>query len=359
MAQVLVEAREPILDDSVDEDSYSDSMQSMANVAMDEAAKLTQAVADAITTPSATGAAGVVESASSLASERYESAVSAASSVLFGTGAEELKGSSAAKEQYMSAVNAASQAIYGTPTTAAAMSSGSSVAGSIASQISAATDGIASAASSRYNEAVSQASSHYAAAKSRVSVQVSGTPEPVHQQMFASVESAYSDSVSAASARLYDAISAVSPTATTGGLFATSTQNAYESISSIASVNLASALEIAGGGYAREQIRVGYQPSSVQAGIKISAQRAYYEGIGMAHDQYSSFIAAASSAVGATPTAGHEAYLAGAQATYSSALAAASSNLDQLRSSASSAAGITSQTPVSYTHLTLPTKRIV
>jgi len=344
MAQVLVEAREPILDDTV-EDSYSESMQSMVNVAMDEATKLTQAVADAMRISTATGAEGAVESVTSLASEQYQSAVSAASSVLFGTGASASKGSAAAKEQYLSAVEAASNAIYGTPTTAAAMSSASSLTDSVLSQTASATAGAASAASARYDEAVNQASQHYAAAKSRVSIQVSGTPKPVHQQMFASVESAYSDSVAAASERLQAAISAVSPTASASGLFAKSTQGAYESISSIASSRLAEGLGSASAQYESAKVAVGIEPTPAHQAYLASAQRAYYEGIGMAHDRYSSFVNAASSAVGAAPTTGYQVYLAGAQVTYSSALAAASSNLNQLRESASSAAGVASQIP--------------
>ena len=57
----------------------------------------------------------------------------------------------------------------------------------------------------------------------------------------------------------------------------------------------------------------------------------YYQGIGFAHDRYSSFIHAASSAVGATPTAGFAGFIAAAESTYSAALAAASSNLESLR----------------------------
>jgi hypothetical protein len=94
------------LDDIVDqEESLSESIQSMANDAMDRASDLTQAVMDAM--KGATSTQGTVESMTSLASEQYESAVAAASSVLFGPekGAME-KGSSAAREQYLSAVTA-------------------------------------------------------------------------------------------------------------------------------------------------------------------------------------------------------------------------------------------------------------
>ena len=106
-AQVLVEAREPILDDVVDEEgSYSERIQSMANAAMDQANSLTEAVADAMKL-SPTSTQGTVESITSLASEQYESAIAAASSALFGDQPGSIeKGSSAAKEQYLSAVTA-------------------------------------------------------------------------------------------------------------------------------------------------------------------------------------------------------------------------------------------------------------
>jgi len=106
MAQVLVEAREPILDDVVDDDDtpYSQRIQSMANAAKDQANQLTRAVQDAIM-PTASEQ-GAVESVSSVASEQYESAMSAASNVLVGTGGSASSASSAAKEQYDSAVTA-------------------------------------------------------------------------------------------------------------------------------------------------------------------------------------------------------------------------------------------------------------
>lgn len=105
-AQVLVEARDPILDGAVDDDmSYSERLQSVLDGAAEQASALTQAVADAMR-PSTT-AEGVVESASSLASEQYESAIAAASSVLFGPQKDAVEqGTEAAKAQYESAVTA-------------------------------------------------------------------------------------------------------------------------------------------------------------------------------------------------------------------------------------------------------------
>lgn len=100
-AQVLVEAREPILDDIVDDEaSYSERLQSLFK---DQAAAISQAVDDAL--HPVTSTQGTVESITSVASEQYESAVAAASSVLFGPGAAS-KGSMAARDQYESAVTA-------------------------------------------------------------------------------------------------------------------------------------------------------------------------------------------------------------------------------------------------------------
>lgn len=105
-AQVLVEAREPILDDVIDDDAtYSERLQSVLDGAAEQASALTQAVADAMK-PSTT-AEGVVESATSLASEQYESAIAAASSVLFGPEKGMIESNTeAAKAQYESAVSA-------------------------------------------------------------------------------------------------------------------------------------------------------------------------------------------------------------------------------------------------------------
>ena len=104
-AQVIVEAREPILDDIVDDDAtYSERIQSMVDGVKDQAAYLTGVIEEAIA--GATTTQGTVESVSSVASAQYESAMSAASSVLFGTDTVVSKGSEAARQQYLSAVTA-------------------------------------------------------------------------------------------------------------------------------------------------------------------------------------------------------------------------------------------------------------
>ena len=105
-AQVLVEAREPILDDIVDDEaSYSERVQSMVDGVKDQAAYLTGVIEDALSR--ATTTQGTVESMTSVANVQYESAMSAASSVLFGSEDSVVaKGSEAARQQYLSAVTA-------------------------------------------------------------------------------------------------------------------------------------------------------------------------------------------------------------------------------------------------------------
>jgi len=115
-AQVLVEVREPILDDIVDDTdgsdiSYSERIQSMASAVGDRATDLTKAVMDAMK-PTATPsdvvgtASGVASSVSSLASDQYERAMQAASSVLFGEQSAASTGSAAVQDVYSSAVAA-------------------------------------------------------------------------------------------------------------------------------------------------------------------------------------------------------------------------------------------------------------
>lgn len=97
MAQAVPSSAGPILDeDIVDTDThFSESIQSMVDNARDGASQLTQAVADA------------VDGGQSVASEQYQSGMSAASNVLYGSekGAME-SGTSMAAEQYQSAVDA-------------------------------------------------------------------------------------------------------------------------------------------------------------------------------------------------------------------------------------------------------------
>ncbi|KAF2725300.1 hypothetical protein K431DRAFT_281246 [Polychaeton citri CBS 116435] len=340
MAQEIPHSSGPILDDIIDDtDAISERLSAIYSAAKGRAGELTQAVADAV--KSGTSTQGTAESITSVANEQYESAISAASSVLFGTEKGNVEiASEAAREQYESAVTAASYAIYGTPDQYAALSSASSVASSLSVQATEASSNIADAAVSRYQEGVNIASKHYEAARSRLSVQISGTPEPIHKQMFASAESAYSDSVNAASRRLKDALNAM-PTVPA----LSTAQGAYESMSSIASSRLSEGLAAASSQYDAAKLAVGVEPTPAHQQALASAQAAYYQGIGLAHARYDEFVSAASSVVGATPTPAYKSLLDSAQSSYSSAAEAAQYHLDALLASASSVVGATT-TPV-------------
>lgn len=105
-AQVIVEAREPILDDIVDDSAtYSERVQDLLDGVKDHASYLTQVVEEAF--KGVTSTQGTAESVTSVASEQYESALAAASRVLFGEeqGAVE-KGVEGARERYEQAVTA-------------------------------------------------------------------------------------------------------------------------------------------------------------------------------------------------------------------------------------------------------------
>lgn len=85
MAQEVGEQK-PILDDVFSEDAdetYSERIQSLVNQAGDKIADVTKAVSEALKKAETTQ--GTVESVSSMADERYSRALSAASSVLYGT----------------------------------------------------------------------------------------------------------------------------------------------------------------------------------------------------------------------------------------------------------------------------------
>lgn len=107
MAQKVV-GQKPILDDVISDDddaTYSEKMQDMVNQAGDQYADITKAVSEALM--GATTTQGTLESASSVADDQYSRALSAASSVLYGseTGAVE-SATSVAAGRYAQAVAA-------------------------------------------------------------------------------------------------------------------------------------------------------------------------------------------------------------------------------------------------------------
>jgi hypothetical protein len=207
-------------------------------------------------------------------------------------------------------------------------------------------DEAAAAASAYYETAMNEAARHYSQARSAVSAQVSGTPAPIHEQMYASVESAYAGARSAAAERLQSVFGASSQgtyesitSAVAAAFAARPTQNALSSVSSVAASRLSEGLALASAQYQSAKIAVGVEPTPVHQQYLVSAQRAYYEGIGLAHDRYSQFLAAASSAVGATPTTGFAGFVAAAQATYNAAVSSAAAALSSASDAAASAVG--------------------
>ncbi|OAG03227.1 uncharacterized protein CC84DRAFT_1125527 [Paraphaeosphaeria sporulosa] len=268
-AQVLVEAREPVFDDVIEDDeegTYSEKVQSMVANAGDRASDLSRAVSEALL--GATKTQGTAESVTSLASEQYVKALAAASSVLYGSQQAPLdSATSIASDKFASAVTAASYAIYGTPTPTAVIQT------------------VRTHASSRYNEAVSIANAQFENAKSQFSVLVSGTTKPAHETMLAMIEKAYSDSLAAASERL-DA--ALQYTESVKSYAAGPTQGYFESVSSIASSRLSEGLS---------QATAQFSSEPTDSPVLDGARRQYYEAIGLAHARYSEFLGAASTAV--------------------------------------------------------------
>ncbi|THX08767.1 hypothetical protein D6D18_01526 [Aureobasidium pullulans] len=290
MAQAVPSARSIVLDDDIvdDEYTYSSKLQDILGKAGNQASQLTQAVQDAMK-PAPTQ--GSVESVTSLASEQYEKALSAASSVIFGT--EQGVGeslSSVASDRYASAVSAASSAIYGEPIPATK---------SIASQVASVAASITASASSTGDSLQSQANSIYTEA-----------------------QSAYSNSI------------------------ADPVQSALSSISAIASSRLQEGLSSASAQFEHAKSAIGASPTPAQQGVMADAQRKYYEMVGYAYDRYSAFESAGKDMVARpTSTSGYSNVLAAAQSQYSSAINAASSNMDGILSSARSVVSGTTVSP--------------
>jgi len=227
-----VEAQQIVLDTPFDDDeqSYSDAIASMLSVAGDRATEFTKIISDALVpTPTEQG---TVESITSLASEQYLKAMSAASSVLYGTqpGIFESLSSDMA-ERYLQAVTA-------------------------------------------YGSLLDYFTSLADILPYRASYAIYGTPTPVLQSLAAQATSGYSAALS--------------------------------SISDFASSRLSEGLSFASAQYTNAKIAVGATPEPWHHQYLSEAQKKYYEGIGLAHDQYSSYVSAASSVIYGTPTPSYE-----------------------------------------------------
>jgi hypothetical protein len=101
-----VEAKQIIFDHDFDDDTISDEIQSTVSAADDKAAELTDAVNEALEGLTATPTEDTIESVSSVAGEKVATAISAASSVLYGTTGVVESVSSVAADEYAQAVTA-------------------------------------------------------------------------------------------------------------------------------------------------------------------------------------------------------------------------------------------------------------
>jgi hypothetical protein len=312
MAQVMVQAREIVFDDEVDEDeTYSHKLQDMIYEAGGRAAELSKAVSQAILRPTQTQ--GSMESVSSLASEQYEAAIAAASKALYGTEQHPIESmTSVAADKFAAAVTAASYAVYGTPTPTAVFQT------------------VHVQASSKYDQAISLANEQYANAKSQLSVLVSGTPKPAHETMLSIIEKAYSDSLAAASDRLQ---LAMQYTDTVKSYAAGPTQGYFESVSSIASFKLAEGLSAASAQFTA-------QPTPAVEG----ARRQYYEAVGLAHARYQEFLDSASTAVYGPKQGTVQSVVSGLSESAQAAASKVSEAAESLASQASSSV-VGSETP--------------
>ncbi|OJJ50539.1 hypothetical protein ASPZODRAFT_11404 [Penicilliopsis zonata CBS 506.65] len=212
---------------------FSEQLQSLVSEAGDRYADATKAVSEALLGSSST--TGFAEKATDVVHDQYSRALSAASSVLYGTPlrADE-KISIAASEKYAHAVAAASAVIYGTPSKTQALAYITSVASSrLLESIALASEGLAQAraivlpeptptenhvlldARRRYYEALGYAHDQYSAFVSSASqaVYASPTPTPPPTMFEDLVEQAkvhYSQAASLASASLSAVVASAS-----------------------------------------------------------------------------------------------------------------------------------------------------
>ncbi|KAG5938934.1 hypothetical protein E4U53_007922 [Claviceps sorghi] len=160
---------------------------------------------------------------------------------------------------------------------------------------------ISSAAQAAYSSAVDLAAGRYSSALSVVSAHVQGTPKPVHEQLFSSVSAAYGGAVSAASEKLNEVVAAASSGIYSAPPSPTKSSNFpdWKQVESIAGEKLNEGRLWAEIQYQSVLIALGATtatPTSVPERYYEQAKYHYYAGLGLAHDRYSSFMAAASSA---------------------------------------------------------------
>ncbi|KAG0634494.1 hypothetical protein HOY80DRAFT_1005107 [Tuber brumale] len=189
------------------EESTSEKVQNAVDAASSRLADASRAVSVAIAGTTTTLSPG--EKYASIASEKYESAVSAASSALYGTpqpGGESL--GSIATDKYSAAVAAASSVIYGAPTPRAkafAEEAKSKYAVALAAAEESYSSLLASSASvqSQYDQAVKQAQITYQSVIDAASTKVHGTPQPTAESMVSAARAKYQEALSEAQ-KTYD-----------------------------------------------------------------------------------------------------------------------------------------------------------
>lgn len=219
-------------------------------------------------------------------------------------------------------------------------------------------DAIRNDIKSAYSAAFSRANDQYSQALSAVSVQVHGTPKPTHEQLLASLTSAYSNALESASSRLDDVLK----TASSHFGAATPTKNILPTtlpVPSVPSVEWAHIESVAaqrlqeGRAWAEDQYRsakiaIGLAtptpstPSEHVNKLLENARHNYYAGLGVAHERYSEFMAAASSALSswtATPTPTNLAGTVSSIASAASESAASAASAAAENASSAAAAG--------------------
>ncbi|KAL8668683.1 MAG: hypothetical protein Q9168_006697 [Polycauliona sp. 1 TL-2023] len=415
MAQAVKEQK-PILDDVVDEDAtYSEQMQDMVNQAGERYADVTRAVSEALF--QATKTQGTAESVTSVASEQYSKALAAASSALYGTqqGAVE-SATSVGAAKYSEAVAAASAAIFGTPTPATAsivaqassayaeasksaydqyVQAKSAASAQISGKPKPAQEAALSSIERAYAGSVQVASDKMASLVKAASTAAYGTSVSPQESVLSAANARYSNAMAAASSQLDSAKSAMGKTSTAGyesflseatqrysslvnaadasrasatkaasEAFYGPSEGVLESISAVASSRLADSLSAASARYSSVKAQVGPTPTPAHQQYLQDGQQKYYQAVGLAHERYSDFLAAASSAVYGTPTPTlqgmysaaseslfgtaapvYQGVLEGAQAQYSAAVAKASDNFNAVLGSASSVVGKSGKSP--------------
>ena len=221
-------------------------------------------------------------------------------------------------------------------------------------------DSITGNLKSAYSVAVSRANAKYTDALSAASIQIHGTPKSAHEEILASVTSAYSVAVATASVHLEEALKAVSglyggaPTPTTKHILPTTVPLPsvpaveWAQIESMAAERLKEGRAWAEERYENVKLAIGLAtptPSTPAEHVNKMLENAkhnYYARLGVAHDRYYEFIAAASSALSsytATPTPTDFAGTASSLASVASESAASAASVVAENASSAAAAG--------------------